>query len=106
MAESRNTKSVKEQEEEELSYMHPWIAGYHKRQLEDKVEVLKDKVIEIESNIGIATLITIFNSIIMVGLVIGALVTGSIGMSSEMADAIIGFAKDKIGLSHDGGGGE
>ena len=104
MAGQKEAKSVKEQEEEELAPMHPWIVGYHKRQLEDKVEVIKDKVIEIEDNLGIATLLTIFNMIIMIGLVIGALVTGSVGMSSELADAIIGFAKEKIGLSHDSGG--
>ena len=67
MAGQKEAKSVKEQEEEELAPMHPWIVGYHKRQLEDKVEVIKDKVIEIEDNLGIATLLTIFNMIIMIG---------------------------------------
>jgi hypothetical protein len=91
-------KTAKENEEEELAGMHPWIVGYHKRQLEDKVEVLKERVVELENNMGIATLLTLFNGIIMIGLVIGALVTGSIGMSGQMADAIIGFAKQKIGI--------
>ncbi|CAB5221570.1 hypothetical protein UFOVP247_200 [uncultured Caudovirales phage] len=91
MAEDKNT-------EEDLEF-HPWLINYRKKNEIEKLEILTETVKTIETNLGIVTLLALVNTIFIIALMIGALITGSIGLSSDLADAMIGLAKEKIGIS-------
>jgi len=76
--------------------LHPWLVNYRKKNEIEKVEVLTESVKAIEMNLGYVSVLSIINSVLIIGLIFGALITGVIGISSEVSDALIGFVKDKI----------
>ena len=77
---------------------HPWLTNYRSKNQIEKIEILTEALKGIETNLGYVSVLSIINSVLIIGLIIGALVTGVVGISSEVSDALIGFAKDKIGL--------
>ena len=85
-------------EPNEDSEFHPWLLNYRKKNEIEKVEILTETLKGIETNLGYVSVLSIINSVLIIGLIIGALVTGVVGISSEVSDALIGFAKDKIGM--------
>ncbi len=78
---------------------HPWLTNYRSKNQIEKIEILTEALKGIETNLGYVSVLSMINSVLIIGLIIGALVTGVVGISSEVSDALIGFAKDKIGLS-------
>ena len=76
--------------------LHPWLVNYRKKNEIEKVEILTESVKGIEINLGYVSVLSIINSVLIIGLIFGALITGVIGISSEVSDALIGFVKDKI----------
>ena len=85
-------------ETDEDSEFHPWLLNYRKKNEIEKIEILTEALKGIETNLGYVSVLSMINSVLIIGLIIGALVTGVVGISSEVSDALIGFAKDKIGL--------
>jgi len=83
---------------DEDSEFHPWLLNYRKKNEIEKVEILTETLKGIEMNLGYVSVLSMINSVLIIGLIIGALVTGVVGISSEVSDALIGFAKDKIGM--------
>ncbi len=77
---------------------HPWLTNYRSKNQIEKIEILTEALKGIETNLGYVSVLSMINSVLIIGLIIGALVTGVVGISSEVSDALIGFAKDKIGL--------
>ena len=77
---------------------HPWLTNYRSKNQIEKIELLTEALKGIETNLGYVSVLSMINSVLIIGLIIGALVTGVVGISSEVSDALIGFAKDKIGL--------
>ena len=77
---------------------HPWLTNYSSKNQIEKIEILTEALKGIETNLGYVSVLSMINSVLIIGLIIGALVTGVVGISSEVSDALIGFAKDKIGL--------
>jgi len=89
-----------EQERDRIAKMNPAQREAYKRKKNEieKVEILTETLKGIETNLGFVSVLSIINSVLIIGLIIGALVTGVVGISSEVSDALIGFAKDKIGM--------
>ncbi len=85
-------------ETDEDSEFHPWLLNYRKKNEIEKIEILTEALKGIETNLGYVSVLSMINSVLIIGLIIGALVTGVVGISSEVSDVLIGFAKDKIGL--------
>ena len=85
-------------ETDEDSEFHPWLTNYRSKNQIEKIEILTEALKGIETNLGYVSVLSMINSVLIIGLIIGALVTGVVGISSEVSDALIGFAKDKIGL--------
>lgn len=85
-------------EPDEDSEFHPWLLNYRKKNEIEKVEILTETLKGIETNLGFVSVLSMINSVLIIGLIIGALVTGVVGISSEVSDALIGFVKDKIGI--------
>jgi len=83
---------------DEDSEFHPWLLNYRKKNEIEKVEILTETLKGIEMNLGYVSVLSMINSVLIIGLIFGALVTGVVGISSEVSDALIGFAKDKIGM--------
>ena len=83
---------------DEDSEFHPWLLNYRKKNEIEKVEILTEAVKGIETNLGYVSVLSMINSVLIIGLIFGALITGVVGISSEVSDALIGFAKDKIGM--------
>jgi hypothetical protein len=83
---------------DEDSEFHPWLLNYRKKNEIEKVEILTEAVKGIETNLGYVSVLSMINSVLIIGLIFGALITGVVGISSEVSDALIGFAKDKIGI--------
>ena len=77
---------------------HPWLTNYRSKNQIEKIEILTEALKGIETNLGYVSVLSMINSVLIIGLIIGALVTGVVGISSEVSDALIGFAKDKIGI--------
>jgi len=77
---------------------HPWLTNYRSKNQIEKIEILTEALKGIETNLGYVSVLSMINSVLIIGLIIGALVTGVVGISSEVSDALIGFAKDKIGM--------
>ena len=77
---------------------HPWLTNYRSKNQIEKIEILTEALKGIETNLGYVSVLSMINSVLIIGLIIGALVTGVVGISSEVSDALIGFAKDKIGV--------
>ena len=75
---------------------HPWLTNYRSKNQIEKIEILTEALKGIETNLGYVSVLSMINSVLIIGLIIGALVTGVVGISSELSDALIGFAKDKI----------
>ena len=89
-------KDKKEQitEEEE---MHPWLLKYKKDHgPSHKLDTLKEAVISIENNLGVVSIVTIINTIFIVVLAFGALITGVIGVSGAISDQLIGMVKSSL----------
>ena len=80
------------------SEFHPWLLNYRKKNEIEKVEILTEALKGIETNLGYVSVLSMINSVLIIGLIFGALITGVVGISSEVSDALIGFAKDKIGI--------
>jgi hypothetical protein len=80
------------------SEFHPWLLNYRKKNEIEKVEILTETLKGIETNLGYVSVLSMINSVLIIGLIFGALITGVVGISSEVSDALIGFAKDKIGI--------
>ena len=85
-------------ETEDDSELHPWLLNYRRKNEIEKLVILTETVKGLETNLGIVSVLSMINSVLIIGLIIGALVTGVVGISSEVSDALIGFAKDKIGI--------
>ena len=83
---------------DEDSEFHPWLLNYRKKNEIEKVEILTEALKGIETNLGYVSVLSMINSVLIIGLIFGALITGVVGISSEVSDALIGFAKDKIGI--------
>ncbi len=83
---------------DEDSEFHPWLLNYRKKNEIEKVEILTETLKGIEMNLGYVSVLSMINSVLIIGLIFGALITGVVGISSEVSDALIGFAKDKIGM--------
>ena len=83
---------------DEDSEFHPWLLNYRKKNEIEKVEILTEALKGIETNLGYVSVLSMINSVLIIGLIFGALVTGVVGISSEVSNALIGFAKDKIGM--------
>ena len=83
---------------DEDSEFHPWLLNYRKKNEIEKVEILTETLKGIETNLGYVSVLSMINSVLIIGLIFGALITGVVGISSEVSDALIGFAKDKIGI--------
>jgi len=83
---------------DEDSEYHPWLLNYRKKNEIEKVEILTETLKGIEMNLGYVSVLSIINSVLIIGLIFGSLITGVVGISSEVSDALIGFTKDKIGM--------
>jgi len=83
---------------DEDSEFHPWLLNYRKKNEIEKVEILTETLKGIEMNLGYVSVLSIINSVLIIGLIFGSLITGVVGISSEVSDALIGFTKDKIGM--------
>ena len=83
---------------DEDSEYHPWLLNYRKKNEIEKVEILTETLKGIEMNLGYVSVLSMINSVLIIGLIFGALITGVVGIGSEVSDALIGFAKDKIGM--------
>jgi hypothetical protein len=83
---------------DENTELHPWLVNYRKKNEIEKLEILTETVKTIETNLGIVSMLAMINTILIIGLIFGALVTGAIGISSEMSGALFGFVKNKIGI--------
>lgn len=91
----KKDKKEKLTEEEE---MHPWLLKYKKDHgPSHKLDTLKDAVVSIEGNLGIVSVVTIVNTIFIVALAFGALLTGVVGFGGAASDQLIGAVK---GLLH------
>jgi len=87
-----------DKETQDDSELHPWLLNYRKKNEIEKLEVLTETVKSIETNLGIVSTLAIINTMLIIGLIFGALVTGAVGISSEMSNALFGFVKNKIGI--------
>ena len=77
---------------------HPWLTNYRSKNQIEKIEILTEALKGIETNLGYVSVLSMINSVLIIGLILGALVTGVVGLSSEVSDALRGVAHDKIGL--------
>lgn len=93
-----DTDQSKTDEPDEDSEFHPWLLNYRKKNEIEKVEILTETLKGIETNLGFVSVLSIINSVLIIGLIIGALVTGVVGISSEVSDALIGLVKDTVGM--------
>ena len=77
-------KPEKELTEDEQS--HPWLINYNKK--DDPrfhIEQLKKVAMSLEDNLGVVSILTMINTVFIVALVFGALITGAIGLSSAIS---------------------
>lgn len=77
---------------------HPWLINYNKK--DDPrfhIEQLKKVAMSLEDNLGFVSIVTIINSVFILVLVFGSLITGAVGLSGAISDSIIGTVK---GLLH------
>jgi hypothetical protein len=88
-------KSTDKQDDLEF---HPWLVNYRKKNEIEKVEILTDAVKQIENNLGFVSILSLINSILIIGLIFGALLTGVVSVGSELSNSLIGLAKNKIGI--------
>jgi len=74
---------------------HPWLANFDKKNPKEQLEILKDKLVEIEDNLGIASVWMICLTMIVIALTFGAVITGSVGLSGELINNLTAMIKSK-----------
>lgn len=85
---------AKPSEDEEA---HPWLINYNKRQdPRYHIEQLKRIAMTLEDNLGFVSVVTLINTIFIVILTFGALITGAIGVSSALSDSLLGLVKSTL----------
>jgi hypothetical protein len=75
---------------------HPWLRNFNKKDLREQIETLKEATKSIENNLGTNSVLTLINSILIIGLMFGALITGTIGLGSDVSNSLLGLVKDQL----------
>lgn len=77
--------------------LHPWLKRFDKKDPEEQIIVLKEKIKELENNLGTGSILLICFIILVLALMLQAVIIGTIGISNESVNAIIGLIKSKGG---------
>ena len=89
-------KKKKEKLSDEVA-AHPWLQQYDKAagHPKEQLEILKDRIIEIEDNLGTSSVWIICLTMIVIALAFAGVITGSIGFGGELINDLTSLIKSK-----------
>jgi len=75
---------------------HPWLNGFEKKHGNEKIDILKKRIKELDNLVGTASVIIVCQLILFLGLIIGLVFSGAVSVSSDAASSMIGFVKSNF----------
>jgi uncharacterized protein YhaN len=74
---------------------HQWLENFDEKNPREQLEILRDRVVEIENNLGTSSVWLICLTMIVIALSFTALITGSIGFGGELMNNLTAMIKSK-----------
>jgi len=75
---------------------HPWLNGFEKKHGNEKIDILKERIKELDNLVGTASVIIVCQSIIIVAIIVGMFIGSAVNISSDTANSIISLVKSNI----------
>lgn len=76
--------------------LHPWLKGFEKKSESDKIDILKERIKELDNLLGTASVLIICLAFFIVVVIIALFAGSAISLSSDAGNALIGFVKSNI----------
>jgi len=76
---------------------HPWLQQYERAagHPKEQLDILKERIIEIEDNLGTSSVWLICLTMIVIALAFAGMITGSIGFGNELINNLTAMIKSK-----------
>lgn len=76
---------------------HPWLQQYERASghPKEQLDILKERIIEIEDNLGTSSVWLICLTMIVIALAFAGVITGSIGFGGELINNLTSMIKSK-----------
>lgn len=74
---------------------HRWLENFDEKNPREQLEILRDRVVEIEDNLGTSSVWLICLTMIVIALAFAGVITGSIGFGGELINNLTAMIKSK-----------